>query len=293
MSVSGIVNIGGVVRNLTGEGYVNINGVLKPFATGKFNIGGVLVDGVPVVSAILNDNSWKVIRGISDAGQAANYWNVGDRKAVALSGTVGSLSLSGTYYCYIIGFDHNSSREGSNRIHFQFGYTALSGGVHIAFVDSAYNTSMESGTWFNMNNSVNTADCWNSCAMRRNIMPMFKSAMPSELQSVLKTVTKYTYDGSGVTSTTDGVFLLAEYEIFGATTYAIGDEYAYQNQYAYYSAGNSALKYAHSSTNLAVSCWLRSLQYYRWGRFCSVYKDGTSGWASSIISYGLAPAFCV
>lgn len=45
MGVLGKANIGGVLRNLTGEGYVNISGVLRPITIGNFNIGGVLLAG--------------------------------------------------------------------------------------------------------------------------------------------------------------------------------------------------------------------------------------------------------
>ncbi len=31
-------------------------------------------------------------------------------KAVAVSGTVGTQAVNGTYYAYIIGFNHNSSK---------------------------------------------------------------------------------------------------------------------------------------------------------------------------------------
>ena len=42
------------------------------------------------VSSTLNNNEWSVIKSVSDAGQGANYWSIGDRKAVTLNGTVGS-----------------------------------------------------------------------------------------------------------------------------------------------------------------------------------------------------------
>ena len=45
MGVLGKANIGGVLRDLTGEGYVNIGGVLRPISMGNFNIGGVLLAG--------------------------------------------------------------------------------------------------------------------------------------------------------------------------------------------------------------------------------------------------------
>lgn len=43
-AITGSVTIGGVQRELTGEGYVNINGVLRPLVKSQVNIGGVLRD---------------------------------------------------------------------------------------------------------------------------------------------------------------------------------------------------------------------------------------------------------
>ena len=63
------------------------------------------------VSSVLNENDWATIRQVSDNGQGPNYWSVGDRKAEKLTGTVGSLSLNGTYYPFIVDFDHNKAKE--------------------------------------------------------------------------------------------------------------------------------------------------------------------------------------
>lgn len=40
--ITGSVNIGGVLRELTGEGYININGVLRELSDSRVNIGGTL-----------------------------------------------------------------------------------------------------------------------------------------------------------------------------------------------------------------------------------------------------------
>ena len=254
---------------------------------------------LPAVGTALNDISWADIKRISDAGLASSYFSVGDRKAVTLSGTVGSLSLSGTYYCYIIGIDHNSAKEGTNRIHFQFGYTAASGGVHIAFIDSTYDSNSSSAC-FHMNSSNTNSGGWSSSYARGTLCSQFKSAMPSDLQAVLKTVTKYSDNTGGgsntasyVTATTDDIFLLAEWEVFGARSYANSAEQNYQAQYAYYSAGNSKVRYRHSSTGLTANWWLRSVSaddsYY----FCFVNTSGSAGYFVAYRSYGFAPAFCV
>lgn len=254
---------------------------------------------LPEVGTPLNDMTWADIRAISDAGLASSYFNVGDRKTVTLNGTVGSLSLSGTYYCYIIGIDHNSAIEGTNRIHFQFGKTALSGGTDICFVDSGYGNNQTSGSYFNMNNSRSNSGGWNSSNMRTVICPAFKSAMPSELQAVLKTVTKYSDNTGGsdnasyVTATTDDIFLLSEWEVIGARVYANSAEQNYQAQYAYYSAGNSKVRYCHSATGSTARWRLRSVwTNYALG-FCIIDDSGIVNTSYADYVFGFAPAFCV
>lgn len=256
------------------------------------------------VSSTLNDNDWSVISDVSDEGTGANYWSIGDRKAVALSGTVGSLTFSGTYYAFIIGFNHNSAKEGSNRIHFQFAKTALSGGSDICFTDSYYNST---GGGFRMNTTNTNSGGWASSNMRTALCGTslssysgtFIGVLPAALRAALKSVTKYTNNtgnstaASAVTATTDYIFLLAEYEVFGATTYANSTEASYQAQYAYYSAGNSKIKYQHASTSTAADWWLRSPRASDSGNFVCVYTDGTVSSGSASYSYGFAPGFCV
>ena len=55
-----------------------------------------------------------------------------------------------------------------------------------------------------------------------------------------------------MTSTTDYLPLLAEFEIHGARTYANSAEQNYQQQYAYYQAGNSKVHYKHNATGTAA-----------------------------------------
>ena len=256
---------------------------------------------LPPKGKALNDYTWEEIRLISDAGKASEYFSVGDRKAVTLNGTAGRLNFSnGTFYCYIIGIDHNSAKEGTNRIHFQFGYTAASGGVHIAFIDSGYNMGKTSNTWFNMNNANTNSDGWEGSQMRTKIIPAFKACLPSDLQAVLKTVTKYSDNTGGgsntasyVTATTDDIFLLSEFEVFGTRTSANSAEKNYQAQYAYYSAGNSKVRYRHSSTRSTAYWWLRSVRASSSRYFCVVDARGDADYDNPIRSYGFAPAFCV
>lgn len=248
----------------------------------------------------LDGCSWENIAKIASEGNAANYWSVGDRKAVTLNGTVGSLTFSDeTYYAYIISIDHNSSIEGTNRIHFQFGYSAASGGVHLAFIDSTYGSSSYSAC-FHMNSSNTNSGGWSSSYARGTLCTQFKSAMPSDLQAVLKATTKYSDNTGGgsdtasyVTATSEEVFLLAEFEVFGARSYANSAEKNYQAQYAWYSAGNSKVRYRHSATGSTAAWWLRSVYADGSGNFCIVGTSGGADISGARNSRGFAPAFCV
>lgn len=262
------------------------------------------------VSSTLNNNEWGVIRSVSDAGQGENYWSIGDRKAVSLNGTVGQLTLSNyTTYAFIIGFNHNSSLEGANRIHFQLAKTALSGGTDLCFCDSAYDHPVRVDGSFSMNSVQNNYGGWASSQMRTNICGTSLSSysgtiiavIPAALRAALKSVTKYTDNTGGgggstasyVTATTDYFFLLSEFEVFGSISYANTNEKSKQAQYAYYSAGNSKVKYKHDGTSIAVMWWLRSPSVSDPYNFVMVYTDGAFVSNNAGYSYGFAPGFCV
>ena len=262
------------------------------------------------VSSTLNNNEWSVIKSVSDAGQGANYWSIGDRKAVTLNGTVGKLSLSNvTTYAFIIGFNHNASVEGTNRIHFQLAKTALTGGTDVCLCDSSYNSNVSTTGYFSMNSSRTNSCGWASSQMRTNICGTSLSSysgtiiavIPAALRAVLKSVTKYTdntANGGGstasyVTATTDYFFLLSEFEVFGSISYGNTNEKNKQAQYAYYSAGNSKIKYKHDGTSTAASWWLRSPYASYSANFVRVYTDGTVSLSYAYSSLGFAPGFCV
>ena len=283
-------------------------------ATSDSNIVNVVSSYDTVLSfasTILNDNSWEKIRGISDAGIGANYWSIGDRKEVTLNGTVGHLTLSNyTTYAFIIGFNHNASVEGSNRIHFQLAKTALSGGTDVCLCDSSYNSTVSTTGYFSMNNSQTNSGGWRSSQMRIAICgtslssysEKIISVIPAALRAVLKSVTKYTDNTGGgegsvasnVTATTDYFFLLSEFEAFGSISYGNTNEKSKQAQYAYYSAGNSKIKYKHDGTSTAAYWWLRSPFASYFTNFVFVDTNGTVSYSSDAdSSFGFAPGFCV
>lgn len=263
---------------------------------------------VTLVSKTLSSNSWAVIKAVSDAGQGANYWSVGDTKRITLNGKVGAYTFSNfNVDVFILGFNHNSSKEGSNRIHFQIGKVS---GKAVALCDSQYNGS-GSSAMFHMNSSDSNSGGWNGSYMRKTLLGnsntpdstlenSLMAALPSDLLAVMKTVTKYTDNTGGgsnssgnVTATADYLFLLAEFEVFGTRYWANQYEQNSQKQYDYYKAGNSRVAYNHSAVSTAVWWWLRSAYYTNSSSFCDVITDGSYSYYTATYSAGLRPGFAV
>lgn len=289
--------INGTAYEVTG-GKCLVNGTGYSIQKGRTLVNGTGYDiGFQSYDEVLANNTPEQIQAAAQGGIASSLWSVGDAIPIYLSGTVGALTLSGTYYAFIIGFDHNSSIEGGNSIHFQFGKT--SAGADIAFVDGNYGGS-GSSAGFRMNSSNTNSGGWNGSYMRKTICPAFLSAMPTEWQNVIAACTKYSDNTGGgsnaasyVTTTSDKIWLLSEFEVQGTRSYANSAEQNYQKWYDYYKNGNSKVKYKHNATTTACGWWLRSVGAAGSGFFCVVYTGGSvfSGYANC--SDGFAPGFKV
>ena len=285
---------------------------------------------------VLNDATWAQISAVSEVGEAANYWSVGDTKSVALSGTVGTLTVSGSYDVFIIGFNH----KGVNGITFQ-GFKAS--GTDVCLCDSYYNSYQSyNGTKYFQHNHWGPSDYgknyggWKGSELRYDILgstnvapsgygsanssasrvgydptnydivnsPVantLMSCLPAALRAVMRPITVYT-DNVGnssnvndhISASVDYLPLLAEFEIFGARTYANEYEQNYPAQYDYYKNGNSKVKYRHNATTATAAWWERSPFAPDDASFCRVLaSSGAAGSNYASASRGLAPAFCV
>ena len=249
---------------------------------------------------VFNNNSWDTIKSAVNAGKAASYWKVGDRKAVTLNGTVGTKSFSNTTtYCYILGFDHNKDVEsgGAHALHIGFGASALSGGAYIAYCDSNY-LSQVSTSCFSMNTSNTNSGGWNSCQMKSTICPAFKNALPSDLKSNIRAVTKWQNNGGSTSgqSSSNEIWLLSEIEIFGSARWS--NYTANQVQYDFYKgvtdwSAAPKIKYKDTDTSQAVYWLERSANSDSSSHFCFVYTNGNASSNSSNNSYGFAPCLCL
>lgn len=262
-------------------------------------VSGTVSVSVLFVDSTLANNSPDIIQAVAQAGTGSSYWSVGDKTAPITISTTSDLPNftppSEGVCAFIIGFNHNSSVEGTG-IHFQFGKTT--GGVDVAFIDSGYGSNRNSYIYFNMNNTNTNSGGWASSGMRNTICPAFLSALPSAWQNVIASTIKYTDNTGGgsdtasyVTTTSDKIWLLAEYEVFGSRKYANSGEQNYQAQYDYYKNGNSKIKYKHISTSSTCLWSLRSPYSSGSSNFCEAYTNGGVYYSNAYASIGFAPGF--
>lgn len=225
----------------------------------------IIVSAVVAIKA-LNDCTWAEISQISSSGQAANTFSVGDQKEIVLNGRFADRHFQDTTAAlFIIGINHNASREGENLIHFELLKSVKTGNL-ICFTDNDYPYSGGSNS-LRMNTSDDNSCGWDGSlvryvldsATRPTSSTGLASILPDELKNVMKTATKYVYRVSTVVSTSDYVSIFSEKEVFGTITRGPTSESNYQVQYEYYASGNSVLHY--TMDNEPAYCWTRTIWY--------------------------------
>lgn len=199
--------------------------------------------------------------------------STGDRANMTYSGV--------SYAVNIIGFNHDDLIWG-----LAYNMPTVTGKAGMTF------QTVDSTSTGKMNPSATNSGGWASSDMRNNYMVGFYNALSAELKSVVKVVNKLTANGantSTITATEDKLFLLSEMEIFGIPHLSADGE---GSQYAYYKAGNSAIKTLTSGAS--SSWWTRSPHKTNSQYFRSV--DGSTGGTSThsaTTALGIAFAYCI
>ena len=145
-------------------------------------------------------------------------------------------------------------------------------------------------------NSTNTnAGGWKNCARRTWCNNVFFAALPSVWQSMVKTVNKKTSVGnnqSTIETVQDKIFLAAEIEIFGSTTYSFVGE---GTQYQYYknATANRYKMPKWNSSSVTHIYWERSPRSGGASFFCFVNNDGRMDSGNAGDAYGVAPCLCI
>ena len=273
---------------------------------------------IPATPSVLNSCSWDFIRWASDEGIADLLWNVGDAKNIIINGTIGIANFNSYSVCaFILGFNHNYEFESSGTVHFQIGRSGQSYGNNNICLTQSDDIGFDSRNGsFTMNPSTGSTSSssnggWSSCKMRTSVLGSnsstmrpaintFLNALPYDLRSNMKTISKYSDNVGGgtdnqnnVSSTTECLPLPSEFEIMGIQKYANSSEKNKQKQYEYYRNGNSKIKYRHDSTSVPFYNWTRSTCNKSNKEWCMITPSGSISYNYSGNRYGISPIFFV
>ena len=222
-----------------------------------------------VVDPILANNSWETIRAVCEAGQAGNYWSLGDTKTdVGTDGNTRTFRICDMQGLY---------------------------GKHVVFEQVELETL--DYVW-NPTSNIDSDGAYSDYAisnMRTTHLPAILLKYSSELQSsITNTTYKVATNGNNGTllELTDKLFIPAEREILASRYGSRLDEWDALTRYALYTANDTAnfrKKYKFNATS--TGWWLRSAVSGSTSSVCIVYTSG------NVISYdasrtvGVAPCF--
>lgn len=229
----------------------------------------------------------------------SDYWAVGDTRSVSLSAMaatgVGKSHRAQTVQLVILGFEHDDLATAING----HSKAAVSVGLKDCLMDATSASNVNNGsadTEKGYMNSTNTnVGGWKNCARRTWCNNVFFSALPSVWRSMVKTVNKKVSVGnnsSTIETVQDKIFLAAEIEIFGSTTYSFSGE---GTQYQYYknAAANRYKMPKWSSSYVSHVYWERSPYSGNSTDFCSVDGNGSANTNGADGARGVAPCLCI
>lgn len=244
--------------------------------TYTYGLEGLTAEEVSKCAAAISDNS-EITNVTStvyiDFGSIHRKVSVGGRVTIPLNGT--------DYYFDVIGFNHDTLTTP----------TAYSAATKTGKAGITFQMHDLTAAAYKMNDANTNSGGWKSCLMRTSTMQTMKEYMPAAWQTAIKPVNKASGTGGGSSSGTetvsDSCFLLAEIEIFGSNPNSVSGE---GTQYAYYKAGNSAVKNKKGSAGL---WWERSPRPGNSNHFCHVFVNGKGTFNTANSGYGVAFGFCV
>lgn len=243
---------------------VKCAGKSKAITTGSYY--GVYYGYVDTISTTLAENSWAQIAAVAAAGNAENYWKVGDELDVVVNGE--------TLTFQIYGFNHDN----------------LTGGGKAGITFGMKNLMAETRQ---MNSTNTNAGSFTGSAMYDWLQNTLYPALPEDLKAAIKAVDKKTSAGSqSTTINTESMklFLFSEAECFSATTYSAAGE---GEVYPIFTDNASRIKKLANGAGSANAWWERSpIASYSAG-FCGVNSGGGAGISNASYSRGVCFGFCI
>lgn len=244
---------------------VKCAGKSKAITTGSYY--GVYYGYVDTISTTLAENSWAQIAAVSAAGNAENYWSVGDEIDIVVDGE--TLTLQ------IYGFNHDDL-TGSGKAGITFGMKNLM------------------ATTRQMNTSNTNAGGFTGSAMYDWLQNTLYPLLPEDLRGAIKAVDKKTSAGSqSTTINTDSMklFLFSAIENGLRTT---TDVYKDEGEtYPIFTDNASRIKKLSNGTGSANYWWERSPYPTNSASFCSVASFGSASTSAASYSYGVCFGFCI
>ena len=236
----------------------------------------------------------------NDKINIADYWAVGDTRSVSLSAMsatgVGESHRAQTVQFVIGDFDHDDLATPING-HSKAAVTLLQ---KDCLMDASNASNPVNGSGNTENGYMNRTDTnvggWKNCARRTWCNNVFFAALPSTWQSMVKIVNKKSGTGgessSGTEITADKIFLAAEIEIFGSTTYSFAGE---GTQYQYYknATANRYKMPKFGSSYVSNNYWERSPRIGDTNIFCVVGAGGEASSNAANFARGVAPNLCI
>lgn len=228
------------------------------------------------------NGTFEKINEICEAGEAANYFAVGDEKTI--TGTDGE-----SYVLRIIGVNFDDKYDGSGKA----GITVAVTKPNNVFVNDAiafhepYDTTYNSEHWVSPGTYIDKM-----CFMRYWLTKTFKPLLPTDLQGVIKTVSKTTeyWNGAAESKTyKDTIFAPSTIELGTDTQSQVSAE-----TLGCYPGFNSLAKRTHYDSSGANNKWwtrcrTNSKAYYV-GEYGNVDNQRTSNMDTL---YGVVPCFCI
>jgi hypothetical protein len=228
--------------------------------------------------------------GIITLDEVKSVWSVGDKRKINLSAMeatgVGESHVAQEQYFTILDFEHDDL------------VTSASGKTKALITVQQLNvlsngTTAEDGY---MNSTDTNTNGWDGSVRRTWCNNVYYNALPSNIKSLIKQITKQNYkvyNSTTLSTTNDYIFLPSETEIFATKGMSAGNTEG--TQYEYYTTSANKIKYKGNTSTIgsAYMWWERSPFSGGTSYFCSVGSGGTANSYYASFAFGLAPAFCI
>lgn len=236
----------------------------------------VVITGVePEKIGTLEETSWEKIREIILAGNAADYWSVGDTKTVK----IGGLSYTARLADLQDGRYEYSDGSGSSKAVFE--------------LLELYNHQTMSD--FEIKTGSTTNGGWATSFLKKAVLDTWAwNNLTDDLKNVISKVKVLSSVGGtnlNETSSSDNrLFIPAVIELFDSPNGSLGLQESPLGQFDYYKTNNTneARKKAPNNTTGTTQYWTRSLFTLGTDSFCTVEGDGSV--TAHSVSYALGAA---